>query len=191
MSDMLNISRLDLATLARSGGVLQGGGASAAEGVEWSSAMERLAAEACVPGGLTAVHWQLHAELRDDAAGVPQPWLHVDAGAQLALVCQRCLEPVQAPLLVNRWFRFVADEDTANAEDDVSDEDVLALEPRFDAATLVEDELIMAIPLVPMHGECPAPVPMSVVDPDFGAAETERPHPFAGLEKMALTKSKG
>lgn len=186
MSDTFNLSRLDVATLARTNGVFQGGDASGAEGDEWAARMNRLATEACVPGGLSGVHWQLHAELRDDAAGLPQPWLHVDAGAQLTLVCQRCLEPVDAPLLVNRWFRFVADEDTASAEDDVSDEDVLVLEPRFDAATLIEDELIMAIPLVPMHVECPVPVPMSVVDPGFVEAETTRPHPFAGLEKMAL-----
>jgi uncharacterized protein len=190
MADTFNLSRLDVATLARSSGMLQSGRASGAESDVRGYAMERLAAEACVPDGLAAVYWQLHAELRDDASGAPQPWLLVDAGAQLKLVCQRCLEPVSVPLLVNRWFRFVADEDTASAEDDVSDEDVLVLESRFDATTLIEDELIMAIPLVPMHGECPVSVPMSVVDPGFVEAESERPHPFAGLEKLAAKKLK-
>ena len=63
-------------------------------------------------------------------------------------------------LEVDRWFRFVADEATAELEDDDSEEDVLALEPRPDIAQLVEDELLMAMPLVPMHETCPVAVPM-------------------------------
>ena len=57
----------------------------------------------------------------------PEVWLHLQADAMLPLICQRCLEPVDVPLAVDRSFRFVADETTAAAEDDEAEEDVLAM----------------------------------------------------------------
>lgn len=185
MKDPINFSRMDVLALARQGGAAEGACS------EPSSTMTRLLAEACVPNGLQGVHWQLKAELREGPAGGQEPWLQVQADASLALICQRCLERVDVPLTINRWFRFVADEATASAQDDMSEEDVLVLEPRFDALTLIEDELIMAVPLVPLHGECPVAVTMSVADPAFEAAATERPHPFAGLEALAAKKPAG
>ncbi len=101
------------------------------------------------------------------------------------LACQRCLAAVGTELLVDRWFRFVADEATAEAQDDDSEEDLLALEPRPDLADVIEDELIMALPLVPMHERCPAShAALQAVRPDENPSETGRPHPFAALEKL-------
>jgi uncharacterized metal-binding protein YceD (DUF177 family) len=71
--------------------------------------------------------------------------------------CQRCLTPVDVPLAVERSFRFVADEATAEALDDESEEDLLALSREFDLRELIEDELLMALPVVPRHDECPRP----------------------------------
>lgn len=187
MANPISLSRFDVVALARVAGVAVGDHSAFVCNAD--AGLVRLAAESCVPGGLSSVSWRLQADMRPDAADVPQPWLHVEASAVLPLVCQRCLDPVGVPLVVDRWFRFVADEDTAQAEDDVSDEDVLVLEPRMDAATLIEDELLMAIPLVPMHVECPTPVSMAVVDPGFEAALTDRPKPFAGLDQVKLPRS--
>jgi uncharacterized protein len=36
---------------------------------------------------------------------------------------------------------------------------VLALEPALDLKELVEDELLLALPLVPRHEVCPEPLP--------------------------------
>jgi len=52
-------------------------------------------------------------------------------------------------LLVDRDFRFVPDEATAMAEDDEAEEDLLVLSGEFDLLALVEDELLMDLPLVP------------------------------------------
>ncbi|MBL0919806.1 MAG: DUF177 domain-containing protein [Hydrogenophaga sp.] len=115
----------------------------------------------------------------------PQPWLHLQVRAMVPLACQRCLAAVETELLIDRWFRFVADEVTAEAQDDDSEEDLLALEPRPDLADVIEDELIMALPLVPMHERCPAPpAALQGAAPDDGPAVPERPHPFAALEKL-------
>ena len=59
--------------------------------------------------------------------------------------------PVDVPLDVERSFRFVADEATAEALDEECDEDLLALGREFDLRELIEDELLMALPVVPRH----------------------------------------
>ncbi|HQS64567.1 MAG TPA: YceD family protein, partial [Acidovorax defluvii] len=98
--------------------------------------------------------------------------------------CQRCLTPVDVPLAVERSFRFVADEATAEALDDESEEDLLALSREFDLRELIEDELLMALPVVPRHDECPSAVPLASSDDDFEAASAEKPNPFAALASL-------
>eukprot|EP01030_Chromulinospumella_sphaerica_P004907 gene4907-4806_t len=90
-----------------------------------------------------------------------------------------CLEGRLEPQSVQaqRSFRFVADEATAAALDDEAEEDILVVSRDFDALALVEDELILSLPLVPLHEVCPEALPMSAVDPEFEQA-AERPNPF-------------
>lgn len=150
---------------------------------------DRLLAE--VPPGAGdagwVVSWVARGELRPGARGAePSVWLRLQAQTQLPLACQRCLAPVPVSLVVDRWFRFVADEATAAAEDEDSEEDVLALEPRPSLRELVEDELLMELPLVPMHETCPQP--LAVVGGDMNdpgeAAEPPRQNPFAELARL-------
>jgi uncharacterized protein len=108
--------------------------------------------------------------------------VHLKADAVLPMTCQRCLEPVDIPLAVDRSFRFVADEETAAAQDDEAEEDLLAISRAFDLPGLVEDELLMEVPVVPRHDVCPTAVKLSVEDPDF---EQPRPeNPFARLRVL-------
>jgi uncharacterized protein len=177
-----NADRVDMRAFAQAEGELQAD--------EPLARYERLAAEALADDGLppeAQVHWQAHAEMRPAAnGGAPEAWLHLEAQTTVALSCQRCLGPVQTALSVNRWFRFVADEATAEAQDDESEEDVLALEPRPSLRELVEDELLMELPLVPMHETCPEPVVMHAADTAaIDTAETpERRNPFTELAKL-------
>jgi uncharacterized protein len=97
---------------------------------------------------------------------------------------------VDVPLDVDRWFRFVADETTAEALDDDSEEDLLALSRDFSLHELIEDELLMALPVVPRHEVCPSEVPMNSSDEDFEAANAERPNPFAALAGIRIDKDK-
>lgn len=135
------------------------------------------------PATVPAVAWQAHGEWREGAAGQgAAPWMHLQARAVLPLACQRCLGPVDTEVLVDRWFRFVADEAAAEAEDDDCDEDLLALDPRPDLIAVLEDELLMSLPLVPMHEHCPDPSTRSAIAADPPAPE--RPHPFAALAAL-------
>ena len=148
----------------------------------------RLFAETQEEPGDRSVTWQARGELLHPHHVQPQVWLHLDAAANLPLVCQRCLRPVDVGVAVDRSFRFVADEATAAAEDDESEEDLLALSRSFDLLGLIEDELLMEMPVAPRHDVCPEPVKMSASDADFEAAGAERENPFAVLGRLKSGK---
>ena len=144
--------------------------------------------------GIAPVRWSARAEWREPLGEltpeasrgvVPQPqlWLHLQASAEVPQVCQRCLLSYAQPVEVDRWFRFVASEAAALAEDEECEEDLLVLESRFDLVVLIEDELLLELPLVPMHEQCPQPVRMSAGDlPEI--VEQEKPNPFAALAAL-------
>jgi len=173
---------LDVMAMARDGVRLEGQGALAD--------FSRLADEQ-LDGVLTAgpVMWQLQGRLVSPSGGADEIWLDVQASVHLPMQCQRCLTPVVTPVVAERSFRFVADEATALALDDGSEEDLLVISRDFDALALVEDELILSLPLVPLHERCPETVPMSSVDPDFEVA-AQRPNPFGVLAGLKSDGSK-
>ena len=131
------------------------------------------------------VRWHAVGSLRR-VGGEDQVWLHLQAEADVVLQCQRCLLPLAAAVHVDRHFRFVADEDTAAALDDEMEDEVLVLAKSLDLRDLVEDEMLLALPLVPRHDACPEAVPMQFGD--VGTVE-EKANPFASL--AILRKDKG
>lgn len=172
-----NPRRFDVQAFAEAGASLSGD--------ESLSLFERLMHECHADGDpAIAVKWLVRGETRADATGQPAVWMHLTAHLDLPVGCQRCLGPVMVPLKVDRWFRFVADEATAEAEDDDCEEDVLALEPKPDLLTLVEDELLMEMPLVPMHETCPGVLPVPPSTNAEGGGEVSRPNPFASLARL-------
>jgi uncharacterized protein len=131
------------------------------------------------------VQWSARGEQRAVPGGQAEIWLHLTARARVWRDCQRCLQPVAIDLDVTRALRFVADEATAEALDAESEDDVLALPRSLDLHELVEDELLLALPLVPMHAQCPQRLPTSAGF-EAGQRDTEPvPHPFAALAGLA------
>jgi uncharacterized protein len=164
--------RLELLRFAESGARLEGA---------WPAAsFERLAADAPPAGD---VRWAAWGEQKPVAGGAPETWLSLEAEATVRLECQRCLQAMAQPLAVARRFRFVADEAEAARLDEDSEDDVLALPPRgrLDLLPLVEDELILALPIVPRHETCPEPLPLPA---DDAAEEASPEHPFAALAAL-------
>ena len=137
------------------------------------------------------VVWTARGELRKDASGQDQVWLHLRVDATLPMLCQRCLEQVEVPLSVDRSFRFVADEAAAAAQDDDVEEDLLVLAGEFDLQQLIEDELLLALPLIARHDVCPGPVRLAAADPGFDAAAPKRPNAFAQLARLKRDQGEG
>jgi uncharacterized protein len=76
--------------------------------------------------------------------------LTIDIGSRLGVICQRCLEPFELEISERVEFGVVVDEDSvgvipAGIEPLVLDGD------RLMPLQLVEDELIMAVPMIPKH----------------------------------------
>lgn len=147
------------------------------------SNFERLMHETQGLGGENALTWTARAELRQDDAGQAQHWLHLTVLVSLPLICQRCLGPVDVEVQVDQAFRFVESEAAAEQQDETSDEDVLVLSREFDLAGLIEDEVLMALPLVPRHDACPVAVKLLAADADFDAG-SDKPNPFAVLARL-------
>lgn len=173
--------RLDVRVFSRDGATLSGQAPLA----QWA----RLRAES--EDGLVSppVRWQARGEAVSEVGAQDQVWLHLQVNAVLPLLCQRCLSPVLTAVDVDRSFRFVADEATAMALDDEEEEDLLVISREFNLIDLVEDEVILAMPLVPLHDTCPEPLSMSAEDPRFEQEEEKRPHPFAALAGLKVKKS--
>ncbi|MEO8123637.1 MAG: DUF177 domain-containing protein [Burkholderiales bacterium] len=172
--------RLDVERFATEGGRLEG---------DWPLANMVRLCDACHvalgPGAPDRIRWSARGERRKQAAGqVAHAWLRLMIDTRVDLTCQRCLSAVQVTLAVDRWFHFVADEQQAAALDAESDDDVLASSRSLDLRELAEDELLLALPLVPRHEVCPQPLPAPVEaagqHDDPGAAES----PFAVLAAL-------
>lgn len=145
--------------------------------------MERLAHEAIGLEADLTINWQARGELRAGARDEADIWLHLTASASMPLTCQRCMTAVDSPIEVDQWYRFVATEEIAMAEDDESEEDLLVMEPQFDLLAVLEDELIMALPVVPMHEVCPV-TPQTQTGELEAAESVEKPNPFAVLAQL-------
>lgn len=177
MDKSFNPRHLDLKAFAQAGGELRGQSLLAdcprLLQEQWGDGADQNA----------QVRWQLQGRMVPVTGGEAQVGLALAAEVDLVLQCQRCLTPVTQSVLAERDFLFVADEATAEAMDEDSEADVLVISRDFDALSLVEDELILALPLVPRHEVCPQEVPTGVADEAFGQA-SERPNPFAALAAL-------
>jgi uncharacterized protein len=132
------------------------------------------------PGADDRVSWQARFGQETPVGRAPEAWLELEARTHVTLQCQRCLLALQHGLVLQRRFCFVATEAEAERLDAESDDDHLVLQPRLDLRALIEDELILELPLVPRHeGICPEPLPEPL------APEAEpRPNPFAALAAL-------
>ena len=163
---------------------------------QWPLATLTRLADGAPSQGDQSVEWSARFEQRPVSGGAPLAWLQLAVHARVWRECQRCLNPVALDLHVERAFSFVPTEDLAAAQDAESEHDVLTLSRQFDLRALVEDELLLGLPLVAMHAQCPLPLPaLAAADSvatqsSAGVAPAEAPpHPFAAL--AALKHDKG
>ncbi|MFN3919655.1 MAG: YceD family protein [Methylohalobius sp.] len=100
--------------------------------------------------------------------------------ANLEVVCQRCLEPLQIDVCSPVNLGVVGSIDEGNRLPEPY-EPLLLEQTQIPFSDIVEDELILAIPPIPRHAHCkPASLRIQKV-----TAEASRfPNPFAELAKL-------
>jgi uncharacterized protein len=163
------------------------------QGEQSLAELTRLSESLLTGADVGPVRWRAQGQLRPEPGAPAQTWLHLQAQTAVPLQCQRCLNPVQVQLVVDRHFRFVESEALAEELDETSEDDVLALPARLDLLELLEDELLLALPLVPRHeGACPEPLQVAADtaaafkgEPSAAPGEQgPRPNPFAVLASL-------
>ncbi len=99
------------------------------------------------------------------------------ARAIVSVICQRCLEPMQLVLDAPIELTVLTDgEDAKDGDMEVTVSSDGILSP----LSLVEDELVLALPFAPKHGGsevCDTPA-------DTGPLESKRPNPFTVLKSL-------
>ncbi len=105
----------------------------------------------------------------------------VNVRGSARLICQRCMGPLELPLASEVRVALVTEEGAAaRVPEDL--EPMLAPGGRVTAGELVEEELLLALPIVPMHASGQACAAAEVQD-----AEPERPasqRPFERLSEL-------
>ena len=106
-------------------------------------------------------------QVRGFVDGERRPCLEVAVETALALVCQRCLGRLHWPLKLGRRLYLAQGEDEAERLEAgaalAADAEVLVAGGVVDLAALVEDEVLLGLPLIPRHeeGQCPAEAPVT------------------------------
>lgn len=102
--------------------------------------------------------------------------VRIQVTGSLPLACQRCLKAVVVDLEVDNLLILVP-EGTELTQDELEDDsrDFLPVAETVDVAALIEDEILLALPVAPRHEKCGFP---SV------AAAGDRINPFAALSRL-------
>ncbi|MCX7143958.1 MAG: DUF177 domain-containing protein [Proteobacteria bacterium] len=136
---MLQPAAIDGLAFARSAATLQG-----RLGLE---SLPRLAQSGCSASVLDFV---LKGEINERG----RPGLRLVVDGSVRLECQRCLDSLDLPLHLVAELQFAASDEEIGAADDDAERILAGREMSITA--LVEDEVLLALPMVPKHERCGA-----------------------------------
>jgi len=161
---MLQPAAIDGLAIARSASVLKG-----RLGMD---SLPRLAQSGCSASSLDFV---LSGEINERA----KPGLKLTLDGIVRLQCQRCLGSLELPLHLEARLELASSEAEILAADDDIDRVVASREMSITA--LVEEEVLLALPMVPKHEQCSAATGLGV------DAEPQIRQAFAALRKRSFS----
>lgn len=149
------------------------------------SAMTRLA------GYLHDAEGSVDVEL---AFGIDEQGIKYAAGRMqtvLRLVCQRCLQSMTYPIDIETRLGLARTEDAARLPEGY--EPLILEDSTVEVARIVEDELILALPIVPAHppGECAVKAIGPVAEKTATDSSSDKRRPFAGLAELMKKQKQG
>lgn len=113
----------------------------------------------------------IHFELAGDCKQLSQPSLHLRIKTELPVICQRCLEEMLIHLDLS--FDYLISNTAIDAVDENDEIDWLEASHEMDLHALIEDELLLALPIAPVHEKNCTKLSMQ---------SGEKPNPFAMLK---------
>ena len=113
----------------------------------------------------------IHFTLTGDCKRFRQPSLHLHIKTNLPVTCQRCLDDMLINLDLS--FDYLLSDSTINEMEDNDEMDWLEINSEMNVHELIEDELLLAMPIAPAHEDS-----CSRLNLQSG----EKPNPFAVLK---------
>lgn len=120
----------------------------------------------------------VHYTMRGQAGALGLPGIHLHVDADLRVTCQRCLSEMLLALHLD--FDYIVSKDVPEGLDDLDEVDWLEAVQDFDVLALIEDELLLAVPIAPTHDSRCLQQPME---------SGEKPNPFAVLKGFTTNKA--
>ena len=159
------------------------------EGVQSLSGLPRLCA-ALMVAGVEKPAGECRYALQFDRDALGLAYLEIRAAAELPLICQRSLDPFGLPVHIEQRLGLIKrEEQEATLPEDY--EPVLVADSGYiDPRALLEDELILAIPVVPVKlGSAPVEQawPVGATEKEIEterASQQQAPQPFAVLAAL-------
>jgi uncharacterized protein len=151
------------------------------------TALPRVAEEASSVEPGDGFHWEVETHFANSPGSEPQQILKLAVKGRIHLVCQSCLQDCGLDLAQESRFVIVTSEEEADAfpmEDD--QQEPLVASQHFDLLGLIEDEILLSVPLIPKHPDGACQLHASSFGEVDGAADTsEKPqNPFNILKNM-------
>jgi len=117
--------------------------------------------------------------------------MHGRLQVRLRVTCQRCLEAMDLELEAAPWLILLRP-DARHVPREENEPDTLVVDKPLALSALVEDELLLALPMVPMHEPSRCAARGHVTESGrVGKAKPEergKPNPFSVLHKLKTTK---
>jgi uncharacterized protein len=98
----------------------------------------------------------------------------------LQLRCQRCLDALAYPVSIESELELAEDEqDLVGVADEDDLTDAIPADPKMDVLALIEDEVLLGLPMAPMHapGDCKA-------NENLGQAMSGKKNAFSALAAL-------
>ena len=112
-------------------------------------------------------------KLTGAAKQLRNPSLHLHIEAKLPVTCQRCLDEMQVQLSLD--FDYIICQTLPIETDENDDTDWLEASTEMNLQELIEDELLLAMPIAPTHAHDCSKQSMR---------SGEKPNPFAALKNL-------
>ncbi|MDO5638522.1 MAG: YceD family protein [Neisseria sp.] len=108
-------------------------------------------------------------------------FLDLSVQGDVPLLCQRCIKPMPFEFAENSRIVLFADDESLD-EAMLSDDELegMLLEAELDVRTLVEDQILMALPFSPRHEDCS--------NAALAEVNQDKPNPFAVLAGLKSSR---
>jgi uncharacterized protein len=108
---------------------------------------------------LYSTRGEIEFDVRGGTNSMGRPVLRLHISGEVQLQCQRCLEEMDFPLAIDSDLLLARDEaELAGLDENEEGPDAILAEAEMDVGALIEDEVLLAIPMSPRHpaGACSA-----------------------------------